>query len=107
MAARLVRTLVALALVAVSGSAYAQGTADQAVTSAQRKKEGEKRVAWHDSTAIWQQRANTQTLGIGGDYQSSDPYYDWVFYLRPRYYLWETDTSSLSLRGQLAGSILL
>jgi len=106
-AARLVRTLTALALVAVSGNAYAQGTADQAVTSAQRKKEGEKRVAWHDSTAIWQQRATAQTLGIGGDFQSTDPYYDWVFYLRPRYYVWENDTSSLSVRGQLAGSIEL
>jgi len=106
-AARLVRTLAALAALAVSGAAHAQGTADQAVTSAQRKKEGEKRVAWHDSSAIWQQRATTQTLGIGGDYQSADPYYDWVFYLRPRYYLWETGTSSFSLRGQLAGSVEL
>lgn len=107
MAARLARTFAALALLAVSGAAHAQGTADQAVTSAQRKKEGEKRVAWHDSTAIWQQRATTQTLGVGGEFQSADPYYDWVFYLRPRYYLWETGTSSFSLRGQLAGSVEL
>lgn len=105
MAARLSQTLVALALLTVAGGSRAQGTADQAVTSAQRRQPGEKRVAWHDSTAIWQQRVTTQTLGIGRDYQSADPYFDWVFYLRPRYYLWENDRSSLSLRGQLAGTI--
>src|SRR5262249_15271730 len=103
--ARPIRMLAALAVFAVSGGAFAQGTADQAVTSAQRKKEGEPRPAWHDSTAIWQQRATTQTLGIGGDYQSNDPYYDWVFYVRPRYYFWENYTSSFSVRGQLAGNI--
>jgi hypothetical protein len=97
--------LAALAVLTLSGSALAQGTADQAVTSAQRKKKGEPRPAWHDSTAIWQQRATTQTLGMGGDFQSKDPYYDWVFYLRPRYYFWENYTSSFSLRGQLAGNI--
>lgn len=105
MPARFVRTLTALAVLTFSGSALAQGTADQAVTSAQRKKKGEPRPAWHDSTAIWQQRATTQTLGVGGDFQSKDPYYDWVFYLRPRYYFWENYTSSFSVRGQLLGNI--
>ncbi|HWP06229.1 MAG TPA: hypothetical protein VNN72_10825 [Polyangiaceae bacterium] len=107
MAARLSQTLVVLALLAVSSLAEAQGTADQAVTSAQRRVPGEKRVPWHDSTAIWAQRVSTQTLGVGRDYQSTDPYFDWVFYLRPRYYLWENDRSSLSLRGQLMGSVEL
>jgi len=66
-----------------------------------------KPVAWHDSTALWTQRASTQTLGLGRDVQSPNPFYDWNFYLRPRYSLWENERSSLSLRGQLWTSLEL
>ncbi len=62
---------------------------------------GKKPLLWHDSTVIWQQRAGSQTLHVGSDYQSSDPYYDWVFYLRPRLYFWENERSSVSLRAQV------
>lgn len=108
MKGRLVPLLAGLAALALSSVAAAQGTADQAVSAAQRKYgEDQRRVPWHDSTAIWQQRVGTQTVGLGSDYQSRDPYYDWVFYLRPRYYFWEDDRSSFSVRGQLLGSIEL
>jgi hypothetical protein len=60
-----------------------------------------KPLLWHDSTVIWQQRAGSQTVHVGSDYQSSDPYYDWLFYLRPRFYFWENERSSLSLRAQI------
>jgi hypothetical protein len=101
----LVAGLLALTL---AGPAFAQGTADQAVSAAQRKYgEDARRVPWHDSTFIWQQRLGTQTLGVGGDYQSRDPYYDWVFYVRPRYYFWENGRTSLSVRGQLEADIEL
>ena len=74
------------------GVARAQGTADQAVTAAQREGEFEHRVPWHDSTALWVNRISTWTTGVGGeDQQTANPYYDMVFYLRPRYYLWENE----------------
>jgi hypothetical protein len=60
-----------------------------------------KPLLWHDSTVIWQQRAGSQTVHVGSDYQSSDPYYDWVFYVRPRFYFWENERSSVSLRAQV------
>jgi len=105
---RLLPLLAGLAALAVSSTAAAQGTADQAVSAAQRKYgEDQRRVPWHDSTAIWSQRLGSQTVGLGTDYQSRDPYYDWVFYLRPRYYFWESDRSSLSLRAQLSGIVEL
>jgi hypothetical protein len=75
--------------------------AEEGATPAQRP------VSWHDTTVLWSQRATTQTLGLGADYQSRDPYYDWVFYLRPRYYFWENERTSLSLRGQIWASIEL
>ena len=108
MKGRLVPLLAGLAALAFGGTAAAQGTADQAVSAAQRKyADDQRRVPWHDSTLIWSQRLGSQTVGLGPDYQSRDPYYDWVFYVRPRYYFWENDRSSLSLRAQLSGIVEL
>jgi hypothetical protein len=64
-----------------------------------------KPVAWHDSSVLWSQRLSTENVGVGHDYQTRNPFYDWNFYLRPRYYLWENERSSLSLRGQLWTSV--
>jgi hypothetical protein len=105
---RLVPLLAGLAALAWSSAAAAQGTADQAVSAAQREYgEDQRRVRWHDSTAIWSQRLGSQTVGLGRDYQSRDPYYDWVFYLRPRYYFWENERTSLSLRAQFSAIVEL
>jgi hypothetical protein len=91
------------ALLAVAGRASAQPAAlDRAVEDASvAHVEQRKPLAWHDSSVVWVQRASTQTLGVGPKPLSPDPYYDWLLYLRPRYYFWEDDTSSLSVRGQL------
>jgi hypothetical protein len=108
-AARAAVGFVGVALLALAGHARGQaapvdrGASPSAVTPAPSPK----RVAWHDSTLLWSQRAATQTLGVGEDYQSRDPYYDWIFYARPRYYFWENETSSLSVRGQVWASIEL
>ncbi len=96
-----------MALLGLPRAAWAQGTADQVVTAAQADREGLRHVPWHDSTVLWQQRVTTQTVGVGGDYQSDNPYYDWIFYVRPRYYLWENERSSLSVRGQIGASVEL
>lgn len=62
---------------------------------------GENRVPWHDSVVVWDNSVTTQTLGIGRDYQSRNPTYEMSFRLAPRYYLHESDTERLSVRGDL------
>jgi hypothetical protein len=105
------RSLCALALLAASSAvstARAQAeTPDQVPSGTTSATRAPKRVPWHESTAIWSQRVTTQTVGVGADYQSRDPYYDWVFYLRPRYYFWENERTSLSARGQVWASLEL
>lgn len=107
MAARLARALVALALVLGSGAAQAAPGDQPSPLALAPAPVPEKKVVWHDTTLLASQRVATQTLGVGADYQSRDPYYDWVFYARPRYYFWENDRTSLSVRGQLWASIEL
>ncbi len=62
----------------------------------------EAKLPWRETYFLFQQRASTQTLGVGGDYLSRNAYYDWFFYLRPRLYVWENERSTLSLRAQVA-----
>jgi hypothetical protein len=90
------------ALLAVAGSAPAQTTgSDRAEPSSAAPVQSKKLLPWRDSSLLWVQRTSTQTLGLGPRPQTRDPFYDWVFYVRPRYYFWENQTSSLSVRGQL------
>ena len=58
-------------------------------------------VRWHGSTISFDQSATTQTLGLGADYQSPDPTYEWWFAFRPRYFIRETDHDALSVNGWL------
>jgi hypothetical protein len=99
---RLLAPLLGLALLGVSSPAAAQAAPVDSTGALppSAPPAAKKPVPWHDSSLIWQMRATTQTLHIGPSYQSSDPYTDWVFYLRPRYYFWENDRWSLSLRAQ-------
>ena len=71
-----------------------QGAAPQ-TTAAPKKEE---KLPWRGTTLNWSNRATAQTLGLGDDYQSSNPYAEWFFSLRPRYYLWEGGKHTLSLR---------
>jgi hypothetical protein len=97
---RAARALVVACLALCAAELHAQPK-DQAVPAADgaaaRKPEP---LIWHDTTFVFQQRTTTQTLGVGRDYQTADPFYDWSFYLRPRLYIWETDKLSLSFRAQ-------
>lgn len=94
--------LVLAALLGLTENALGQATSpDQpAPAASDTTTPAKKPLPWHDSSLIWVQRATTQTLGIGPKPLSADPYYDWVFYVRPRYSFWENETSSLSVRGQ-------
>jgi len=59
---------------------------------------------WRGTTFLLQQRVGLDTVGVGQDYQSRNPFYDIGVYLRPRFFLWERGPMSLSVRGQFLGS---
>jgi hypothetical protein len=52
---------------------------------------------WHGSIVHFDQSVGTQTVGIGADYQSANPTYEWWFALKPRYYVYESRVESVSL----------
>jgi hypothetical protein len=57
----------------------------------------EKPSAWRGSIFLFDQSVTTQTIGIGKDYQSSDPTYEWWFALKPRYTFYSTDETTMSV----------
>ena len=52
---------------------------------------------WRGSILLFDQSITTQTVGVGTDYQSYDPTYEWWVALKPRYTLWDRGTSAVSL----------
>lgn len=60
---------------------------------------GKQPIPWHGSTLTFNQSATTQTLGVGADYQSANPTYEWWLAFRPRYYFYETKATALSVNG--------
>lgn len=76
-----------------------QDTAKKPEAKPEEKKE--KKLPWHGTTFLWSQYANTQAVGLGGDYQSSNPLYAWWLVLSPRYYLHEDDKQAFVLRARL------
>jgi len=56
-------------------------------------------LRWHDTVLYWDHALSTNSLGVGQDYQSRDPVYQMTIGLRPRYYLFEGERSSVSVRG--------
>src|SRR5262245_53911126 len=73
-------------------------TADQgptpATTAPAASDEDKKKSPWHGSVLLFDQSVTTQTVGIGADYQSADPVYEWWFAFKPRYYLYESKVES-------------
>jgi hypothetical protein len=59
--------------------------------------EEQKKVPWRGSILLFDQSVTTQTIGIGKDYQSADPTYEWWFAFKPRYVVYESKHSSFSL----------
>jgi hypothetical protein len=56
----------------------------------------EKPSKWAGSIVLFDQSATTQTIGLGKDYQSSNPTYEWWFALKPRYTFYDTGTTTMS-----------
>jgi len=54
---------------------------------------------WHGSIAHFDQSIGTQTAGLGADYQSHNPVYEWWFAFKPRLYAYETRVEYVSLHG--------
>jgi hypothetical protein len=52
---------------------------------------------WRGSILLFDQSMTTQTIGVGGDYQSSDPTYEWWVAFKPKYTPLERENDSISL----------
>src|SRR5262245_1487999 len=52
---------------------------------------------WRGTVAFIDQSASTQTLGIGKDFQSANNVYELWLAIKPKYYLFDSKTSNLSL----------
>ena len=52
---------------------------------------------WHGSLLLFDQSVTTQTLGIGGDYQSANPTYEWWIAFKPQVFLLERPKDRLSI----------
>lgn len=92
----------ALALTASPLLARAQGLdhSDEGTSGSGHAEEPE-RLPWRDSFFIWSHSASGETLGIGEDVQSRNPFYEMTFRLAPRLYFADTARRNTSVRGDL------
>ncbi len=58
-------------------------------------------LPWHDTYLYWDNALTTSTVGVGQSYQSSDPFYELTFGIRPRYYFIDNSQMTLSARADL------
>lgn len=59
------------------------------------------KLKFRESWLIFDNAVNTQTLGVGPSYQSSNPTYEMSLSLRPRYYIYEPPHHELYLSGRV------
>lgn len=94
---KLVLSMVLAAATMMGGRvAHAQRSIDEADSSSSSSESGKKPLPWRGTTLTFDQSATTQTVGIGEDYQSSNPVYEWWFRFAPRYVLYENGTDTIS-----------
>jgi hypothetical protein len=86
----------ALALAASIRPARADDVAREAPAADEKSS-----VRWHGTTLSFDQSATTQTFGVGGDYQSADPTYEWWLAFRPRYFVYEKGRDAVSINAWL------
>jgi hypothetical protein len=60
-----------------------------------------KKSPWRNSLLLLDQSVTTQTLGVGQDYQSDNPTYDWLLRLAPRYYFFDQGDLTSHVRAVL------
>ena len=95
---KLVLSMVLAAATMMSGRlALAQQSIDEVGSSSLSSGgSGKKPLPWRGTTLTFDQSVTTQTVGIGEDYQSSNPTYEWWFRFAPRYVLYENGTDTIS-----------
>jgi len=77
--------------------------ADKAGAQETRSEDGlalQKKLPFRESWLILDNAVNTQTLGVGPDYQSTNPTYEVSLSLRPRYYFYTTPSLEFFLSGR-------
>ncbi|MBI5533250.1 MAG: hypothetical protein HY898_11065 [Deltaproteobacteria bacterium] len=84
--------------VAPTGAAVPGQDTSQSQPKPEEKKAEPVKLPWHGSTFFVSQYATTQTVGIGGDYQSSNPLYAYWIVFAPRYYVYEDDKQAAMIR---------
>jgi hypothetical protein len=52
---------------------------------------------WRGSILLFDQSTTTQTVGVGGDYQSYDPTYEWWLAFKPRYAIFDRGRDALTV----------
>lgn len=72
---------------------------DSGPTPEQDKKEGaeEQKLIFRGSSLLLDQSVTPETIGIGKDYQSADPSYQWWISFRPRVYVFESKDQKHSI----------
>lgn len=80
-------------------TAPAPASPDQAPKAATppAEKAEKKPLPWHGTYVLFDQSATTQTVGLGSDYQSANPTYEWWVRFAPRYYLFENKDDDLAV----------
>jgi hypothetical protein len=79
---------------APSAAANADKGPNPSATAAEPEKP---KLPWRGTILLFDQSVSTQTVGLGKDYQSADPTYEWWFAFKPRYVLYESKKSTFSL----------
>jgi hypothetical protein len=102
---QIVRLTAALAALSVASAAAAEPAPAHdrgaAATPAGDLAKDEAPLPWHGTLFFWEHAVGTQTIGIGQDYQSSNPTYEMTFRLAPRYYFVENKAMSVSARADI------
>jgi hypothetical protein len=81
-----------------SASAPGSGSVAAAAVTASGDEEHKKILSrWRGSVLLFDQSVTTQTVGVGADYQSYNPTYEWWIALKPRYTIYEGEADVVSV----------
>jgi hypothetical protein len=84
-------------------TAPAPPTADTGTKSAQNQAAKQPpKVPFRGSLLFWDNSVSTETIGVGQDPQTRNPLYEMSLVFRPRWYFYDTDVETVSVRGDVA-----
>lgn len=97
----LVLSMVLVAAAATSAQpAFARTPGEDSGAESAASSDGSKKepLPWRGTHILLDQSLTTQTVGIGEDYQSSNPTYEWWLRFAPRYVVYENGTDTVSVQ---------